>query len=188
MKIAILSDIHGNLPALQAVADDIDRWRPTSPSSPVTSSMAARKIWPAGSLSANGRCRQDWHILRGNHEEYVVEWLARSGPLPTPEFELRRLSYHTYQQLAGHIPALAGLPDRYDWCAPDGSNLARPACLPAGQPCGHLPLDVYGRDCASVSPLVPPSSSPPTRICPFQRRLGRHADTQLRFRGAARQR
>lgn len=28
MKIAILSDIHGNLPALQTVADDIARWQP----------------------------------------------------------------------------------------------------------------------------------------------------------------
>ena len=28
MKMAILSDIHGNRPALEAVAADIDAWRP----------------------------------------------------------------------------------------------------------------------------------------------------------------
>ena len=27
MKIAILSDVHGNLPALTAVLEDIERWR-----------------------------------------------------------------------------------------------------------------------------------------------------------------
>ncbi len=28
MKIAVLSDIHGNLPALQAVSEDIEKWQP----------------------------------------------------------------------------------------------------------------------------------------------------------------
>ena len=28
MKFALLSDVHGNLPALQAVAADIAAWRP----------------------------------------------------------------------------------------------------------------------------------------------------------------
>ena len=123
MKIAVLSDIHGNLPALQAVADDIDRWRHDL-------TIVAGDIVNGG--PQNLACwqfvreRQEqngWHILRGNHEEYVVEWLGAERPATSAEFELRRLSYHTYRQLAAHVPALVALPDRFDWCAPDGTTL-----------------------------------------------------------------
>lgn len=124
VKIAILSDIHGNLPALQATAVDIAAWRPD-------------QVIVAGDV-VNGcphslacwqfiRARQQttgWHVLRGNHEDYVVEWLGTNGPFSGPEFELRRLSHVAFGQLGTEsVGELAALAERWQWPAPDGSSL-----------------------------------------------------------------
>ena len=71
-KLAVLSDIHGNFAALQAVADHIDRWQPDA-------------VVVAGDIVNRGPRSRDclrfvlaraaeagWQIIRGNHEEYVL--------------------------------------------------------------------------------------------------------------------
>jgi hypothetical protein len=65
----------------------------------------------------------DWLVLRGNHEDYVVEWADPAAPKSGILFEMNRLSYWAYQQLDGDVAALAALPDRWSWRAPDGSLL-----------------------------------------------------------------
>ncbi|HFE38419.1 MAG TPA: metallophosphoesterase, partial [Gammaproteobacteria bacterium] len=70
MKIAVLSDIHGNVPALYAVLEDILRWRPD-------------KIIVNGDIVNRGPCSKsvleiiDTEIphgilLTGNHETFVL--------------------------------------------------------------------------------------------------------------------
>jgi predicted phosphodiesterase len=68
MRIAVLADIHGNLPALEAVATDLDRIDPDL-------------VFVAGDFQNRGPnprevtafvCRSGWTILRGNHEDYVI--------------------------------------------------------------------------------------------------------------------
>ncbi len=67
MKVAVLSDVHGNLPALRTVIADIDAWSPDLV-------VVGGDIINRGPLS--GECldllveRQaadGWHLLRGNH-------------------------------------------------------------------------------------------------------------------------
>jgi predicted phosphodiesterase len=123
MKLAILSDIHGNWPALEATVADIDAWRPDivlvngdvvndGPSNPACWRYIAH------------RGRSDgWRVLRGNHEEYVAEWREPTMPLEGPAYDLVRLSHWTYAQLNGDVGELATLPDHWEWTAPDGSTL-----------------------------------------------------------------
>ena len=123
MKLAVLSDIHGNWPALAATAADIDAWRPDmvvvngdvvndGPSNPACWRYVAQR-----------RRSDGWHILRGNHEEYVAEWRQSATPRDGPAYDLIRLSHWTYNQLNGDVDELAALPERWEWLAPDGSRL-----------------------------------------------------------------
>jgi len=74
MQIAVLADIHGNLPALQAVAADIDRLNPDL-------------VFVAGDFQNRGPnprevtqfvARSGWTLLRGNHEDYVIRQSQKS--------------------------------------------------------------------------------------------------------------
>ena len=68
MQIAVLADIHGNLPALKAVARDIERFSPDL-------------VFVAGDFQNRGPnprevtefvAQSGWTLLRGNHEDYVI--------------------------------------------------------------------------------------------------------------------
>ncbi len=124
MKLAILSDIHGNWPALEAVTADIDAWRPdliVVNGDVVNSGPSNAVCW----RHVRQRAAADgWIVLRGNHEEYVTEWAAPDMPREGVAHDLIRLSEWTYRQLGGDVAGLAVLPDRWSWVAPDGSLLA----------------------------------------------------------------
>lgn len=106
MKVAIISDIHGNLPALEAVAEDIDKWQPDAvivDGDVVNRGPSSLECWQFV------RERANWQIVLGNHEEYVLKHTqprAENGRL----FEINRLSYWTYQQLNGQAAELGKLP------------------------------------------------------------------------------
>ncbi len=126
MKLAVLADIHGNWPALAATMADIDAWRPdlvVVDGDIVNSGPSNVACWDAirHRASADG-----WIVLRGNHEEYVAEWLDYAGPRHGPAYDRIRLSEWTFRQLndAAAVAALAALPERWDSIAPDGARLA----------------------------------------------------------------
>lgn len=123
MKIAVLSDIHGNLPALEAVLADMDSWGPEQvivagdtvnrgPRTPECLAIVRTR-------AAAGR----WHLVRGNHEDYVINHSTQDGPPGGPFFKVGRLSYWTYTLIREHVPYLAALPDQVTLSAPDGSEL-----------------------------------------------------------------
>lgn len=123
MKLAVLSDIHGNLPALEAVLDDIDRWAPDRVlvnGDIVNSGPDSAACW---ALITGRRRDADWVVLRGNHEEYVAEWAWAEPPRTGQAYELIRLSHWTYDTMQAEAPALAALPDRWDMVSPDGARL-----------------------------------------------------------------
>src|SRR5215469_242549 len=75
MRIAVLADIHGNLPALEAVAADIERLSPDL-------------VFVAGDFQNRGPnprevtkfvAQSGWTLLRGNHEDYVIRQSQDSG-------------------------------------------------------------------------------------------------------------
>jgi predicted phosphodiesterase len=122
MKIAVLSDIHGNFPALQAVVRDIDEWQPD-------------QVIVNGDIVNRGPCSHTcldyllarravdgWQLLKGNHEEFLLFCAGPDFQLDGPDFEVNRFAYWSYQQLNGRVSELAMLPDEYTWYAPDGSE------------------------------------------------------------------
>lgn len=117
-RVAILADIHGNLPALEAVQADIAR-------------VAPDLVIVAGDVINRGpqskACLQairatGWTVLFGNHEEYILK--LADGSLPTPDDEVDwwlpaarvagELSDEELAYLAAlprvHVVALPGLP------------------------------------------------------------------------------
>lgn len=123
MKLAILSDIHGNLAALEATAADIDAWQPDLVlvnGDIVGGGPQNRECWQ---LVQDRVQNGNWLALRGNHEDYVVEWNNPDAPQSGIQYELSRLSHWAYRQLEGQMAGLAALPDRWSWQAADGSLL-----------------------------------------------------------------
>lgn len=122
MKIAVLSDIHGNLPALRAVAKDIDTWQPDL-------------VVVNGDIVNRGPCSQaalrfvldkressGWHLLRGNHEDFLLRCGHPDSKLTGPAAEINRFVHFAYQQLNGELEVLHAMPERFSWFAPDSSE------------------------------------------------------------------
>lgn len=124
MKLAVLSDIHANWPALAATAADIDAWRPDVVlvnGDVVNSGPSNVACWEYVQQRA---AADGWLVLRGNHEEYVAEWLDYAGPRHGPAYDLIRLSEWTYRQLndPAAVATMAALPERWEWAVPDGTG------------------------------------------------------------------
>jgi putative phosphoesterase len=122
MKIAVLSDIHGNLPALQTVSEDIEKWRPDLV-------VVNGDVVNRGPLSLDclrfvqaQQQRHRWRVVRGNHEDYLLECALPNAPRSGPHFEVWRFAFWTYDQLNNDVTALQAMPDQFSWLAPDGSE------------------------------------------------------------------
>jgi predicted phosphodiesterase len=120
MKIAIISDIHGNLPALQKVMEDLNDWQPDHVI--VAGDIVNRGPTPLECLEIVQEKEEtaDWRIVKGNHEDYVLVHTKPDAPRSGHEFEFLRSTYWTYQQLNGHIPYLEAMPFQREIIGPDG--------------------------------------------------------------------
>lgn len=122
MKVAILADIHGNLPALKTVLEHIDSWQPD-------------RVVMAGDVVNRGPRSRDcleivrkrekddgWLVVRGNHEDYVLTQANPNAPGSGPEFEIARNSLWTYHQLNDLATDLANMPFQVAFSEPDGQE------------------------------------------------------------------
>lgn len=155
MKIAVLADIHANYPALQAVSDHIEKWRPDF-------------VYVAGDIINRGpRTRdclrfvqkkqqsEDWRIIRGNHENYVIARAAPDAPQSGPQFELFRPVHFSYQQLNGDVSDLKALPEILSLTLPNANDLRVVHASMQGTRIGIYPeMD----DAAIRKRIVPPPS------------------------------
>jgi predicted phosphodiesterase len=123
MKVAVLSDIHGNMPALQTVVADVDGWLPDVV-------VVGGDIVNRGPLS--GQCldlllrRRDadgWHLLRGNHEQMVLECGDPDRPLAGPGYDIARFAHFALAQVNGAVDELRALPDIFERPGPNGDLL-----------------------------------------------------------------
>ncbi|MBK8986758.1 MAG: metallophosphoesterase [Chloroflexi bacterium] len=125
MKIAILSDIHGNVAALETVMAHIDAWQPDQVivnGDVVNRGADSPTCWQ---MVRARRAQQGWRVLGGNHETYVCK---HANPVPDVEHvgvraDINKNSRWTYQQLNGHVAELAALPPLTELAAADGSVL-----------------------------------------------------------------
>lgn len=110
MKIAMLADIHSNYPALQAVADHLERWQPDHVI--VGGDVVNRGPRPRECLDfvVNKVQSRGWQCIIGNHEEYVISHSQPDAIRDGPRFEINRTSWWTYQQLDGDVATIAAWP------------------------------------------------------------------------------
>ena len=110
MKLAVLSDIHGNLPALQAVLEDCGR---ESVDAVVNlGDILSGPLLPAE--TADFLMERDFVTIAGNHERQVLQ-LKDRGTLADP---LTSDGYTVAQLQERHFAWLRGLPPTH-WLAPD---------------------------------------------------------------------
>lgn len=102
MKIAVLSDVHGNLPALEAVLDDIERWG--ADAVVVNGDLVSRGPYSLACLRLLQRTLPEATLLQGNHEEYVLASARAPTPPDAPDYAFTRFARWSAEQLA---PALA---------------------------------------------------------------------------------
>lgn len=111
MKLAVLADVHANYCALEAVTADLEAWGPDQvvvagdvvnrgPKSPESLAFIEEKVRHAG-----------WLVLKGNHEDYVIEQSRPDAPRSGPLFEIYRHTQWTYEHLNGQSRLLEKWPD-----------------------------------------------------------------------------
>ncbi len=124
MRIAAFSDIHANLPALEAVLEDIARLGPDV-RLVVAGDFLNCGPWPRQTLELI-RSLPNAIVIAGNHEEYILEKSeARQGqPLPTPYRALFAPASWTASQLTSEeMQWLTDLPRQASFAGPDGSDV-----------------------------------------------------------------
>jgi len=114
MKIAILSDIHANLHALDAVLSHLDRESPDHV-------IVAGDVVNRGPFSEQcvarileRKDRDGWIVIKGNHEEFVLEKMNPDPSQPEWEEEVCRHSAWTCSRLEGYLEEIASWPNHVD--------------------------------------------------------------------------
>ena len=116
MKIAIMSDIHGNYPAFAAVESDIKQWGADTVivnGDIINRGPSSLACWE---LAKQLRQQDGWLINRGNHEGYVTNYLNPSASRKDP-------SYWTFIQMGIEARALQALGDTVHLQGPDDSEV-----------------------------------------------------------------
>lgn len=123
MKLAVLADIHANLVALETVARHIAAWQPDI--TVVAGDTVNRGPRPRECLRfVQERQRtHGWHVIRGNHEGYVINHARPDAPRSGPAFVVSQYSYWTYQQLGEDVSALAAMPPHISLPGPNRSEV-----------------------------------------------------------------
>ncbi len=121
MKLAVLSDIHGNLPALEVVLEDITRWAPDMVV--LNGDLINRGPSSRACLERIKRYPLKIHILQGNHEEFVLFCAAREFRPGVQRHELRRFAHWTASQLDGLLDEVAGWGDELELTDLEGGDL-----------------------------------------------------------------
>lgn len=120
MKIAVLSDIHGNVPALEAVLGDIDQWAPDTVI--VNGDLVSRGPYSLECLRML-QGRGDVRFLTGNHETFVLHCVD-TPPDPTDTTaELRRIGDWTCAQLGEAVEEIRSWRPHLDLTLPGGRTL-----------------------------------------------------------------
>ena len=117
MKIAVLSDIHGNLAALEAVASDIEQWG-------ADHVIVNGDVINRGPLSVacwefvRQKREAGWLFNLGNHEEYVMAYTAEYND------DAHVMSHWVYQQFEpSEVASWHTLPEQQTIYAPDQTEL-----------------------------------------------------------------
>lgn len=156
MKFAVFSDVHGNLPALQVVAADIDKWAPDF--TVVNGDVVNRGPRPAACWNfVQAKVKNEgWHMTRGNHEEYVINHLNHSG-----SEKVFQMSIWTLAQMGVLADELLTLPDSWSHQHHKAGEFRATHASMAGSRVGVYPSDP-STPIEHFRPLIAP---PPAVLC-----------------------
>lgn len=112
MKIAILSDVHGNVPALTAVLDDIEQWRPDQII--VNGDLVSRGPYSLECLRQLQTRFPQAHYLTGNHETYVLRCVDAPADPDSPTQDIDRFADWTVSKLGSAIEEIRAWGDHLD--------------------------------------------------------------------------
>ncbi len=119
MRIAVLSDIHGNVPALEVVLQHIERWG--ADQVVVNGDLVSRGPYSLQCLRLLQERLPGCRLLKGNHEAFVLASAdhGADGDDPAdPTFDLRRLGYWVCRQLGPAVEEIRGWDDHVDLGGP----------------------------------------------------------------------
>ena len=121
MKIAVISDIHGNVPALSAVLEDLAQWRPDQVI--VNGDVINRGPYSLAGLQLLRAHLPDAHYLTGNHESFVLHCAGEMLEPGHPKYDLRQFAQWTVQQLGAEIlEEIRHWPDHLDMPELEGGS------------------------------------------------------------------
>jgi predicted phosphodiesterase len=127
MRIAVLADIHANLLALEAVIADLEIVQPDQ----VIVAGDFQNRGPAPKEVYDRLRKFDWPLLRGNHEDYVIEQSqSPSGEAHAVDLYAWQPARWTAERVPETIPFLRTLPIAIQLSGPDGSFV----CIAHGSP------------------------------------------------------
>jgi predicted phosphodiesterase len=164
MKLAILTDIHANFLALQAVTAHLDAWQPDRVV--VAGDIVNRGPRPAECLRLI-QAKQEhkgWQVVRGNHEDYVISQADPKAPRTGHISEVHRASYWTYQQIGYDISNLEAMPFQVSFPAPDGSEVRVVHASMTGNRDGIYP-ETTDEELAPKIGYDPELEAPPALFC-----------------------
>jgi predicted phosphodiesterase len=112
MKLAVLSDVHGNVPALDAVLEDIAAWR--ADMLVVNGDLVSRGPYSLECLRLLQTRFPDAQLLTGNHETYVLRCADAPADPDQPTYEIDRFAHWAQQQLGDAVEEIRQWPDHLD--------------------------------------------------------------------------
>jgi putative phosphoesterase len=111
MKVAILSDIHANYRALETVINHVENWNPDV----VIVAGDTINRGPRSScclkVIEEKRNNHGWHVIKGNHEDYVLERGQPSNPERMAAYNLDQPVQFAYNQISRKLPVIQNMPD-----------------------------------------------------------------------------
>lgn len=140
MKIAAIGDIHGNYQALVTVLDHLEGWQPDQVI--VLGDIINRgpRSRACLELIQEKAARPDWHLLKGNHEGYVLNFEDHSFSREGHDFELRKVIHWTYQSLSRQqIEDIIQLPKELELNLPEVGPVIATHASTAGDRIGIYP-------------------------------------------------
>jgi predicted phosphodiesterase len=123
MRMVVLSDIHANAVALAAVLTAVDALEPDQvvvAGDTINRGPSSRRCLET---ILERRDRRGWHVLKGNHEDYVL--LAEREPYAADHWahELFAHTRWTVHQVRDLLPLVRALPDHLSLTGPDGGEI-----------------------------------------------------------------
>jgi len=121
MKVAVFSDVQGNLPAMEETIEHILAWGPELVV--MAGDLINRGPSSRACLNRFEALRRDrgWLPIRGNHETWVLR-CGRERPRDALDAAMRRFADHTFQEISAVEGKLSDWPDHISFHAETESS------------------------------------------------------------------